>query len=352
MKNLLTIAIVLCTVNAFATRSRDASLGGSIHLEDFYSPENLFTTGDILRIESGITNVTTVTGVNSGSEGTLRKSVGEGKIGLSLGHAESTIFANRAASGVATIVPQQNELNLSYGFKLADLTLGAGLLYSNYENKISTEKESSSGVKLGVMNSAFYTNATIVTGDSYEKGASIYKGTTGFNLTGGYNLTNSMSVHANIVSSGYKVNDGALKDVSSTNVAVKFVETIQKDGNDFFYGAGLSTTSLAEKKADTKDTTMNLPVIIGLEANASSWLKLRASVAQDVLISDSKTTAPAGTTAEKSPGKNTTAFAAGAGLTFNKVVIDGSIMTGVANAGSQNINSGDLLANVGLTYNF
>lgn len=346
MKHLITIAIVLSTATAFASsRARTTALGNSVHIADFYSPENLLSQGELLRIETGKTTPTTAV---DGAEGTLHKSLGDGKLALSLGHLEGSIYNNRAASGIAGIVPQQNALNVSYGWKMADMTIGAGLLYSNYDNKVSTAKESSMGIKAGVLTSAFYARGTIILTDKYELGADTYKGASGFDITGGMNF-GDLSVHANVMSSGYKVEGTGPKDVEMMNMSVKLVETIKKDGNEFFYGVGLATTSEKDKTADVKTTTMNLPLIIGLEAAANSWLTLRASVSQDVLISDSKTTATAGTTAETTPGLNTTTFAAGAGIAFNKIVLDGSIMNGGT---QQEINANNLLAQVGLTYNF
>jgi len=69
-----------------------------------------------------------------------------------------------------------------------------------------------------------------------------------------------------------------------------------------------------------------------------------------VLINDTKEETGSTTSSEFSPGANNTTFAAGAGLKFNKVTVDGSILAG----GKQNIDLGsnNLLGQVGLTYAF
>ena len=97
-------------------------------------------------------------------------------------------------------------------------------------------------------------------------------------------------------------------------------------------------------------TTMQLPFVIGLEADAASWLTLRGSVTQTVLINDEKTTNGPTTVSDLSPGANNTNFSAGAGLKFASVTLDGTLFKAVG--GSQTVNSANLLAQVGLTYNF
>ncbi len=366
MKNLLTIAIVLSSVSAFATRARVTALGNSPHLIDVAqsSPDQVFGLGDSLTIESGSTTLNPATAsANQFAEGTLYKSMGEGKFGLVLGHQDALIYGLRStvAGGFTSMKAQQNPLELSYTMKLSDMAVSAGLIYSNYNKKAGAttppaeEKESSMGVRVGVSNSMFYGNAKLIVADKYEDVTSTdeYKGKMGIDLKGGMNFGDSLSAHANITSAGFKLSDstGDKADVDFMAISVKVVETIKKDGNHFFYGAGLATASLKEKKNDIKTSTLNMPLIIGLEAPATSWLTLRASVTQDVLLSNEKTddaSNPAADT-EVNPGLNTTTYAAGASLVFNKVSIDGTL----TNAGTtQDINATDLLGTVGLTYNF
>ena len=74
------------------------------------------------------------------------------------------------------------------------------------------------------------------------------------------------------------------------------------------------------------------------EADAASWLTLRGSVTQTVLLDTSKvetTPVAAGTDSEFAPGTNNTTVAFGAGLKFNKVTVDGALLA----AGSQTLNT-------------
>ena len=200
----------------------------------------------------------------------------------------------------------------------------------------------------------FYGNVKLIAADKYENTAGAnfneYKGKMGIDLKGGLNFGETLSAHANIMTAGAKtaINGTDKADFDSMLISVKLIDAVKKDGNHFFYGAGLSTTTSKEKIADSKSSTLNLPLIIGLEATATSWLTLRASVSQDVLLSNEKTEGGL-TPSETNPGLNTTKYAAGASLAFNKISIDGTITNGGTN---QSINGGDLLGTVGLTYNF
>ena len=382
MKNLITLALVLASTSAFATRARVTALGNSAHLSDvttvYRNASDLMITADSLTIESGATannfatagaapNATNTSNVSLGSEGLMIRSMGDAKFALGLGHDDSTSFANRGFANAAAlnaglvwnIKPQQNPLFLAYGMKMGDMSVGAGLRYSNFDDKKNDEKESSMALNFGARSAAWDVALDLGLTDEWKTGTTnaqpsdSYKGKTAISLTGGYNVTETMYVNAGFKTGGAKLEDNALEvaDIAYTNITVAVTESIKKDGAEFFYGAGLTSTSKEEKKNDVKITAMKMPLIIGLEAEANSWLTLRGSVTQTLLLVDSDKTATAGVASvETSPGANSTTLAAGAGLKFNKVTVDGSILAG----GSQVINAtaGNLLGQVGLTYAF
>lgn len=388
MKNLITLALVLASTSAFATRARVTALGNSPHLTDvtyvYGNATWMMTLADSLTIESGATANNFATSatvapivpvpdavdrsnVNAGSEGLLIRSMGDAKFALGLGHDDSTSFANRGFANAAAlnaglvwnIKPQQNPLFLAYGMKMGDMSVGAGLRYSNFDDKKADEKESSMALNFGARSAAWDVALDLGLTDEWKTGTTnaqpsdSYKGKTAISLTGGYNVTETMYVNAGFKTGGAKLEDAATEvaDIAYTNITVGVTESIKKDGAEFFYGAGLLSASTEEKKSDTKITAMKMPLIIGLEAEANSWLTLRGSVTQTLLLVDSDKTATAGVASvETSPGANSTTLAAGAGLKFNKVTVDGSILAG----GSQVINAtaGNLLGQVGLTYAF
>jgi hypothetical protein len=357
MKSLLTLVLVLASTSAFATRARINALGSAAHLVDvstvYGNPSDMMTlTGDSLTIESGKTFTTAgapdainTTTLNGGAEGLLIRSMGDAK----------------SRVGAVATIRQQNPLEVSYGMKTGDMSVAGTLVYSKFENKKvgSEQKESSMGLKFGATG-ANWTGALLVgLTDTWEAGTGAtlndYKGKTSITATGGYDVMSDLYVYGGIATGGYKatVATADVLDYEIMTVNVGALSKIKKDANEFFYGVGLTYSSAKEKATVGAEQTIketHMPLIIGLEAEANSWLTLRGSVTQNLLLVDSSKdeTAPATTTTDSNPGLNSTTLAAGAGLKFNKVVVDASILA----AGSQVLNSANLLGQVGLTYAF
>ena len=380
MKKLLTLALVLSSASAFATRARVTALGNSAHLTDvsgvYSTPSDMVTLGDSLTLESGATannfatagaapNATDSSDINLGAEGLLIRSMGDAKFALGLGHDDAGTFSYRSAANLIktnssltyAIKPQQNPLFLAYATKMADMNVGAGLRYSNYDDKKGDEKESTMGLTIDASTSKWDVALDLGLTDEWKTGATnaspndSYKAKSAITLTGGYNLTDSLYVNAGFTTGGFKMEDNAVEvaDVDASSYNVGITESMKKDGSEFFYGAGLTSTTVKEKSSDTKATSLKMPLIIGVEAEANSWLTIRGSVTQNLLLVDSdKTTTGAATSVETAPGANSTKLAAGAGLKFNKLTVDGSILA----SGSQVINGANLLGTVGLTYAF
>lgn len=368
MKKLITLALVLSSATAFATRSRMTALGNSPHLIDvstvYGNPSDMMSLGDSLTIESGTTNVLPTTATanspSQGAEGLMIRSMGDAKFAISLGHDDDTIFASRKGANSATVVTiaQQNPIELSYGMKSGDIAFAGTLVYSNFQNKLagSEEKENSMGVKLGATAAAWKATLGLTLADKWEKGTGAalddYKGS-GFDVNASYNVMTDLYVYGGVKSAGYKTTDATVdaKDVTTMTIKVGAINWIKKDGVEFFYGAELNNEDKKDKvtATDLKSKKMKMPLTIGLEASANSWLTLRGSVSQTLLLVDTeKVETGATTTTELSPGANSTTLAAGAGLKFDKVSVDGSILA----AGSQVINSANMLGQVGLTYAF
>ncbi|AZZ35688.1 hypothetical protein CIK05_02355 [Bdellovibrio sp. qaytius] len=369
MKQLLVIAIALASTTAFASRARVTSLGNSAHIVDtqsiYSNPAKMFLMGDFVNLESGSTTQTTQ---NTNTEGLLVRSMGDAKAGLSLGHRSdnASVFGlrsiyNTVASGSATTAAaanQQNPIELSYGMKSGDMTWAGTLVYSNYNDKKNDVKESSAGLRLGALTGAWDFNVGIGLGNTAKTSAIDFKGTTGISAYAGYAM-NSMYYFGEVVLAGAKmsVSNAEVAKVETTKVTVGAVESVKKDGNEFFYGASLvsfqaKNDGTASTTDDTKSTTLNLPVIVGLEAEATSWMTLRGSLTQSVLINNSKTEVGSATAVETAPGGNNTVAAIGAGLKFNKVTVDGSLSGLTGTGATQALNGNTLLSTVGLTYMF
>ena len=382
MKQLLVIAIALASVNAFATRARVSALGNAVQLIDtqtvLTNPADMMSMGDYANIESGTTATTTY---NSNTEGTVVRSYGNSKLGLTLGHqstnasaystgaatpglrfAASQAFMTAtfggagAGAGLATVKGQQNPVNIHYGTKMNDWALAGTLVYSNYNDKKNDEKESSAGIRLGARNEAWDAKLGIGLGNTYENGTEKFSGTSGYSAGIGYKMED-WYFNAYIEAAGFKVEkagtETAKLDYMSSALAA--VKSHKVDGGNIFYGVTLAQDERKFKLvsgAEVKQTALTLPILVGFETEAASWLTLRGSVSQKTLINSSKADVSGTTAQEFAPGANSTVAAIGAGLKFNKLTLDGSLQGLTGDTQTQDLNSNKLLSQVGITYLF
>lgn len=360
MKKILVIALALASVNAFGSRARMSALGNAEHLIDsqtvYGNPSDMFYVGgDFVALESGLT-ATNNAGENS--EGMVVRSMGDAKMGLSLGHhsANASSFAGGLRQGLVlpglTNANQQNPLELSYGMKVGDTSYAGTLVYSNYNDKFNSAKETSTGLRFGMRAGAIDASLGLGLVNTVETAAFKYKGTLGLTAKVGYAI-DTMYVFGKVLAAGFKnenaVSGAELAKFDTTDIQVGVVSTVKKDGSEFFYGAKLVNTSSKETVTDTKTTALNLPITMGLEVDANSWMVLRGSLTQKLVLLDNSKTETAGVAnPEFSPGVNTTTAAFGAGLKFNKLTLDGTILA----AGAQTYSTAALLGQVGLTYMF
>jgi len=359
MKSLLTIAIIIASSTAFATRSRLNALGNPAHLVEqatvYGNPSDIVGLSESLTLETGATSTS---GTATSAEGMLIKSFGEAKVGIALGHKDVNVNDLRTTLVPTTVtVTQQNPIELTYGTKMGDMSVAGTLVYSNYNNKKADEKENTMSVRAGAQTALWTASVDLGLANKWTSGTTEVKGKTNLVVGGGYNVSPELYVYGSYSMLGAKKSSGSTQDndLDKNVIQAGAVTSLKKDGNEFFYGASLVNTVVKDAKTslstdDTKTTALTLPVIIGFEADAASWLTLRGSVTQTVLINDTKEETGSTTSSEFSPGANNTTFAAGAGLKFNKVTVDGSILAG----GKQNIDLGsnNLLGQVGLTYAF
>jgi hypothetical protein len=359
MKKLLVIAVALASVNAFATRARMNALASSPHLIDTQTvytnaADMFFVGGDYAVIESGNTVATTV---NNGAEGMVVRSMGDSKMALSLGHDSPNALLMRSAAGVpAAVATQQNPIELSYGMKAGDMAWAGTLIYSNHNDKTTVEgKEDTLGLRGGMRMGALdaYLNIGLANNAStaaYGK----FKGTMGVSAGVGY-MMDTMYFNGDVALAGFKAENAAGTEIAKydqTTINLKATSSHKKDGSEFFYGAGLTNFTSKESVADKKDSSLSLPVWMGLEVDAASWLTLRGSVTQKVLINNSKSETGATLNSEYAPGPNSTVAAMGAGLKFNKVTLDGSLEGLTGGTQTQQLNGNTLFGTVGLIYQF
>jgi len=371
MKQLLVIAVALATVNAQANTARLTALGNSPHLIDvqtvYTNPSDIFSLGgDYVSFEAGNSNTgAAAQGLGTSAKGMIVRSMGDAKMGLALGNRSTGLRSLAAGQAVLATpaglqVGQQNPVEFTYGAKSGDMAWAGTLVYSNHNNKVTEFKESTMGIRLGARTGMWDAALRLGLADTVESlAAGKYTGTMNAILTGGYNM-DSLYLFGTLANAGYKWENAASVDQAKytrTQITVGALSKMKKDGTEVFYSAALTST---EAKNDdsvgttgTKTSTLALPLAIGVEAEANSWLTVRGSVTQNLtLINNSKVTPQAGgaATTDLAPGNDTLTFAAGLGLKLNKITVDASLFQVNGNGTNSNVTTDNLLANVGMSY--
>jgi hypothetical protein len=399
MKKALLIAVVaLASTSAHASKARETALANSRHLSDIQDvvgtntgvtkPDKAVAYGEWATLEFGPTytgEYVTANNQTAGAEGGFVRMMGNSAIGAYLGAPNTTSNAYRTTfsgmlsgtPGVAAttdVLQQENPLRLFYATKAGDLNWGAELYYSSSKAKSTTtgvshdKKQDAMGVTvsasadmwdaqlgIGLSNN---TTDTVAAGDNKLTGKST------LNLSGGYKI-DTMYVYGNYGMTGAKADTAATTSVidrSDTVAKVGIVDSHKKDGTDFFYGIEYQMATLKEDATTPvtlgshtskveKDT---LPLFIGIEAEAASWLVLRGSISQNLGLlglAQTKTSTDNSTDATTAGADNTT-VAAGAGIKFNKFTMDGVIAASSNAKGNLATDGNNFLTNVSLTYMF
>lgn len=399
MKKLLLIAALAALSNpAFASKARVTALGNADHLVDpqtaFDNPAHLTLMGDYVTFEAGpgtATSPTVVPGTttwssvaatnNPNAEGGFVRSNGDAKYGAYLGRKSPFTDLMRKSFG---FLQQENPIELQYAMKGA-INWGAALNYSSSDIKSATtpQKQQAFGVRAGATADNWSASALVglgstatgaiaanlltgdADGDDIIDGGEItsltadadakYKGTTGFKVKGAYKMDN-LHLYAIHYMDGFKYEstvNATLNDlkVEASQTDLGVVDHNKIDGGQWFYGVAVQMYSLKQSNAnmDKKTTATYLPFMVGMEYDAASWLTLRASATQNVLLGSTKTDDGAGAFVDETDTiKNNTKVAAGLGLKFGKWVADGSW----AAQTTGNLNTTNFVTNLGMTYMF
>ncbi len=363
MKNTLVMAAALALVAspAMASKARLSALNNSAHLADIQdihaNASKITQHGEWLTFEMGKNSGTTKATIgNPHAEGGFARKMGDASYGFYMGSTPSWITDVRQN----TYLVNENPINLFYGSKAGDLAWGAGLLYSNSDKKTAKIKQGAMGLSAGVTASNWDAGLNLGLTNTYKNettGSEVdFKGKSAINLNATYSMdTLTFSLLADMNGGKEETGTGGTvaHDYENTQYALGVVNSHKADGADFFYGAKLAMSTMKDKNTtDSKTDSMSLPVTAGIEADAASWMVLRASVTQNFILGSTKTT----TATSVSPAdeadtiSNNTTVAAGAGLKFGKLMLDGTLEAASSNTAALNGNS--FLANAAVTYMF
>ncbi|RYZ84805.1 MAG: hypothetical protein EOP04_17275 [Proteobacteria bacterium] len=365
MKKLMMIAVVtLASASAFASKARLSALSyngsntnglsaNAPHLIDtqtiFVNPADLTTMGSWATFETGSTDATPATTPNTApnAEAGFARASGDARWGFYLGHGTVASFSREQAAPTIYLI-EENPINLFYAAKMADISWGLGLNYSASDKKTTgvgaLGKQSTTGITGGMRMGPWDASLGLGVVDTAEVGTNKWTGKMNADLRAGYAMDTWYFYGQYAMTGGkHEVGGAATTEYDNNAIRIGAINTTKVDGGEFFWGASYLMDKVEQKVgAGTKTESNLLPVVVGIEADAASWLVLRGSVTQTVLLSSVKNATDTRTKA------NDTTVAAGAGIKFNKFTLDGSL----AGSTTGQINGGSLLANAGLTYNF
>lgn len=382
MKKQLTVALGLAVLATpvFASKARLQALGednyGSQYINDnrniWLNAAQITNHKDLVTYEFGTENTSDDAATPRG-EGGINKAYGNLVYGLHFGGASTTANAMRAAAGL-TGAGEQNNIDLFVGGD-AGLKWGANLGYSKSSNELRTAGAAAESMRsrLGVImgDTQAYANVNLI---NWAKGtnaaASKFEGDLGYQV-GVIHAMNGNTLFADYRSFDAEANiAGTKSDLTVKRLEVGFgrVERLNDRTNLFAKASYVMADTENETNTNLFGTnncatgnagvfceeykTSQVPVVIGLEADATSWLTLRASVGQTIWGSEEDKT-------NERSIQNSTEINAGATLKFGELVVDGVIgndtdgdTTAADETASGTIRTDSLMSRVSMTYRF
>jgi len=373
----LVTGLAVLAAPAFASKARLQALGedvnGSLYINDnrniFLNASHVNEHKDLVTYEWG----TQGTAAADDSAATPRSEAGfffaNGNMvyGAQLGNASDTAHAFRLQGMGGDVLAETNGVQLFVGGD-AGVKWGASLFNSKSEDKGATadEKQESMRLQLGASQGAWEAFANVSLKNQAESNNQEFKGDTGYTLGGTY-LLNDYKLFATYTSFAGEDKDagddlslknitlGAGRTMKLNDKASLFVKaqyamtTVENDGGTDANDTDDSLTDFDAKEA--KSTT--LPVTVGLEYDAASWLTLRGSVGQNIMGEIEEK--------DKRTVVDSTVVNAGASLKFGDLTVDGVVGNDTngdgtvgENTGSGNgvIRTDSLMSRVSMTYKF
>ena len=394
-KALLILAgLIMAASSAYASKARMGALGqsttyGSQYLLDskniFHNPAYLHELGGYFQLEFGDAGTregngdpATTTGNPLGQGGFFKKS-SNATWGIWLGGDSETGGAYReglmSSAGLSTVPNPDNQVEFFYAgggamkwgasFWISSNTDDDKSAYTTTTNTgngitANSATDSSMGVRAGVNTdkwnvglvlSLASTGSVKATGTGYTDQEHKFEGTSGILLTAGYDMK-GYDLYFAYGSNGGKAsgNNGADVEVerADTTMTLGVAKKYMMDKNHMFWSVAYSS-----EVQDTKDvsTTTNtaLPVVVGVEVEATDWLAVRGSVTQNLFLMNSTTTEPNGGDAATAFQRDTNNVAAGGTIKWDKVYFDG--LFGWADD-TANFGTDDIFSYVSMTYKF
>jgi len=373
MKKQLVIAagLAVLSTSAYATKARMEALGqdgerGSLLFEDsrdvFHNPAHVNDMKNYVVLETG----TALAGTNEDSaatpeaEGGWYGEAGSFAYGVYLNgkrddveiHDDNTgdvsVLTGSTVSGRTNYAEVGNQVDIFIGGD-AGMQWGVNVNLSSFKNEVAQQEQSGMGVGLGVVMGDMEAYANLGIKDESEGGLATgdkWEADMGINVGGAYKLGDytlqldyRTGGHTDTVSS-------VATERSATEITVGLGRIMETTAGKWFYNLGFYKNASEIKTGSTtiENDSNRIPLTVGFEADATSWLTLRGSASQSLRGSGESSALGSG---KKIQSANTTSVATGATLNFGKLKVDGSIVTQAT--GTWNF---DTLSRVSLHYWF
>ncbi len=379
---LLVVGLALLSTSAFATKARMESLGqdganGSFYLTDtrnvFHNAANVNTTKNYVVTEWGNATATDATATPE-AEGGFFSEAGTFGYGVYLDNTQSGQVTHYSTAFAQTKNNAVNRTNYSSIGNKIDVFVGADMGFewgvnvslSSFTDEgfaqAYKKEQSGMGVGFGVLMGDLDAYLNLGLKDESKGGlaaADKWEAKTAMNLGANYKL-HGFTVFGDYKTGGVDETASGVKTENKANelsVGVAKVNEIASSGRWFYEARYYNNKS--EKKTTATDTVKvyRIPLTVGFEADATSWLTLRGSVSQSLRGAGQVNlgTNPGATSNNKKiQNANTATVAAGATLNFGKLKVDGVIETDGTN-GTQTVGhlrTDDLMGRVAVNYWF
>jgi hypothetical protein len=369
VKSLLILTVFLTCGLANATKARLAALNSSPHLTDeqllFLNPIDLNYLDEMAAFETGSSIASASATSTSNGEVIVVRRWKEKSYAVALGHQNEAVYRTRQfinSLGYSYRL-QQNPVHVFLAGETDEANWATSVFYSDYHDKVSNQKENTAGLAVAAEIGAWQVTAMSAFINKVEGPADKFDGSGGLSAGLTY-LGDNLEAYATFTREPVKVEavgtETEFHIIQSLRLGL--VDSNTKEFNDLFWGGEINTIKvdcrmLNGLTCDQAFVNTTLPVWFGFESQATTWLKIRSSIRQTVLINQSRDevgypsgylAAATGGLSEYTNGLNSTAISAGLGIQLNRLTIDGTLTA----SASQQLNSLNLLNQVSLKYVF
>ncbi|EQC45780.1 hypothetical protein M899_1325 [Bacteriovorax sp. BSW11_IV] len=339
---LLATGLAVLSTSAFATKARMEALGqdnnGGFYIQD---DRNVFRNASALNNTKNY--LVTEWGQDSKAEGGFFREMGSFAYGLYLGND-----GDDRPTTPAGFENQQNSIDLMFAGDMG-VKWGARVHYSDFDNKSTNKSAEGMGLGFGMEMGDIKAYANLTLKDESKGSTALaadkFDGDR-MNVGASY-MFSGMTFFADYDKSTKEVTNNAVKsETDYTNLTIGVGKIMEVSSTARVFTDVAYATTEEKVKSGTKTTTTSLPLTIGFEADATSWLTLRGSISQNVFINEKKVGSV------KETQGNTTDVAAGATLNFGKLKVDGVIGNDTTNGENGALRTDELMSKVAVHYWF